>query len=165
MVASLIPGNRVTTHKAPHLLKFAGTAIDEAFMLGVLSSMPFDWQARRTVELNMTFAQLNAFTIPDPGPCDPIRDRVAQIAGQLAATDGRFADWAEEVGVPVASIRGPLETGDLLAELDACVAYLYGLDENDMETIYSTFSESVDYSGRQEAVLNHYRRIRRRQDS
>ena len=161
MVATLIPGNRVTTESAPYLLQLAGEERDVAYILGVLSSMVFDWQARRTVELHLKFAQLNAFSVPDPGPSDPVRDRVAQIAGRLATSDDRFANWAQEVGVPIASISSPGESAHLLAELDACVAYLYGLDEIDIETIYSTFSESVDYTARCKDVLNLYERIRR----
>ena len=55
LIAALIPGHRVVVHKAPYLLLTAGTSADEAYLLGVLCSMPLDWQARRTVELTMDF--------------------------------------------------------------------------------------------------------------
>ena len=109
MVASLIPGNRVTTHKAPHLLEFAGTAIDEAFMLGVLSPMPFDWQVRRMVELHVTFGQLNRLSIPDSRPRDPIRTRVVEIAAWLASCDRRLAGWARQACSEIAA-DAPLTT-------------------------------------------------------
>ena len=157
LIAALIPGNRVIVNLAPYLLRTAGTAVDEAYVLGVLCSMPCDWQARRTVELHMTFEQINLLTIPDPGQGHPVRDRVAKIAGRLAATDERFADWATEVGVSVGSASPPPQ--DLLAELDACVAYLYGLDEDDLAVIYQTFHEKSDYTAHYNAVLAHSRRI------
>lgn len=159
MVTALIPGERVTTESAPYLLQLAGEKRDVAYVLGVLASMVFDWQSRRTVELHVKFAQLNAFSIPDPGPGDPIRDRVTEIAGRIAAADERFAEWAEEVGVPVGSIRDSGEFENLLAELDACVAHLYGLDAADLRTIYETFSGSVDYSGRSRSAAMHLLRI------
>ena len=162
MVAALIPGNRATTESAPFLLQLAGDKRDAAYLLGVLSSMVFDWQARRIVELHMKFAQLNSLSIPDPGPGNPVRDRIAQIAGRLAAADDRFVDWAQEVGVPIASVGSPSESADLLAELDACVAYLYGLDDIDIETIYSTFSNTVDYTAQCIAVIGFHRQIRGR---
>ena len=47
----------------------------------------------------------------------------------------------------------------LLAELDACVAYLYGLDEDDIAVVYDTFGRPGQWDERREAVLNHFRRI------
>lgn len=159
LIAALVPGNRVVVHKAPYLLLTAGTSADEAFVLGVLCSMPLDWQARRTVELNMTFEQLNQLTIPDPGEGHPVRDRVVEIAGRLAAVDEPYAEWAAEVGVPVGSVTDEVTKQDLICELDACVAHLYGLDESDLAVIYETFHEGADYSERYAAVLDHFRRI------
>ena len=101
LIAALVPPDRVIVHQAPYLLQTAGTPRDEAYLLGVLSSMPCDWQARRTVELHMTFEQLSLLTIPDPGQGHPVRDRVTELAGRLAARDDRLRDWAEEVGAGV----------------------------------------------------------------
>ena len=157
-IAALIPGDRVIVHQAPYLLRTAGTAVDEAFVLGVLCSMPCDWQARRTVELHMTFEQIGQLSIPDPGEGHPVRDRVVEISARLAAQDDRFFEWAAEVGVPVGSV----DTGGgawLLAELDACVAYLYGLDEDDIAVVYDTFGRSGQWDERRDTVLVCFRRI------
>ncbi len=159
LIAALIPGDRVLVHKAPFLLHVEGTAADETYLLGVLSSMPCDWQTRRTVELVMSFGQINQISVPDPGEGHPVRDRVVEIAGRLAAVDERFAEWAVEVGVPVGSANDEAVKQDLVCELDACVARLYGLDEDDLAVIYETFSETVDYSDRHAAVLQHFRRL------
>ncbi len=159
LIAALVPGNRVIVHQAPFLLRTKGSTTDEAYALGVLSSMPCDWQARRTVELHMTFEQINQLSIPDPGEGHPVRDRVTEIAGRLAATDERFADWAAEVGVPVGSANDEATKQDLICELDACVAYLYGLDEDDLAVIYDTFSKTVNYAERHAAVLTHFQKL------
>ena len=103
IVAALIPPDRVVANQAPYLLQLAGSVHDEAYVLGVLCSMPCDWQARRTTELHLNFHQLNLFSIPDPGEGHPVRDRVTELAARLAASDERFSKWAAEVGVPVAS--------------------------------------------------------------
>lgn len=159
LIAALVPGNRVIVHQAPYLLRTVGTAVDESYLLGVLSSMPCDWQARRTVELHMTFEQIGLLSLPNPGVGHPVRDRVVEISGRLAAVDERFAEWAAEVGVPVGSANDEGVKQDLICELDACVAYLYGLDEDDLAVVYETFSETVDYSDRHAAVLAHFRRL------
>ena len=162
IIAALIPGDRVIVHQAPYLLRALGTAKDEAYLLGVLSSMPCDWQARRTVELHMTFEQIGLLSIPDLGEGHPVRDRVVEIAGRLAAVDERFEEWAAEVGVQVASANEKSIKLELICELDACVAFLYGLDEDDLAVVYETFSETVDYSERHAAVLSHFRKLNER---
>ena len=162
LVVSLIPGRRVITNHAPYLLQLSGSRSDEAFVLGVLSSMPLDWQVRRTVELNMTFDQLGRLSIPDPGKGHLVRDRITEIAGMLAAQDDRFAEWAADVGVPVGSVDVGGGGGGrecLLAELDACVAFLYELDETDIAVVYDTFGRSGQWDERRDQVLAHFRNI------
>ena len=98
IVAALVPPDRVVANQAPYLLRLAGSARDEAYLLGVLCSMPCDWQARRTVELHLNFHHLNLLSIPDPGEGHPVRDRVTELAARLAASDERFREWAADVG-------------------------------------------------------------------
>jgi len=163
---ALVPGHRVIVNQAPYLLRIRGSASDEAFVLGMLCSMPCDWQARRTVELHMTFEQIGLLTIPDLGPRDRIRARVVEIAGRLAAVDDRFSEWAAEVGVPVGSATDPAIKQDLIHELDACVAHLYGLDEHDLAVIYETFDHKDPnrYAERHAEVLKHFKRWHGRAD-
>lgn len=163
VIIALIPGEVVIVDNAPYLLQTQGTARDEAYLLGVLSSMILDWYARRVVELHLTFHLLNNFPVPRPDPdTDPfschVADRVAEISGRLAAVDERFADWAAEVGVEVGTANDPDIKQDLIHELDACVAHLYDLDEDDLAVVYETFHAKTDYSERHAAVLAHFRR-------
>lgn len=161
IVAALVPGNVVITNQAPFLLWPRGSAVDQAFLLGVLSSMVLDWVARRVVELHLNFHIFNSLPVADPGPGHPVRDRLVEIAGRLAAVDDRFRKWAAEVGVPVGSANDEEIKQDLIHELDACVACLYGLDEDDLEVIYTTFDEKRPdrYSERLAAVTEHFRRL------
>ena len=160
VIVALVPGETVAVHKAPTLVWPMGTARDEAYVLGILSSMILDWYARRLVEMTLSFTLLNGFPIPH---VDTERNlaaaRVVEIAGRLAATDDRFAEWAAAVGVPVGSVTDDDTKHDLICELDACVAHLYGLEESDLAVIYETFHENTDYSDRHAAALEHFRRI------
>lgn len=162
IVAALVPGEVVITNQGPYLLWPHGQPSDEAYVLGVLSSMVLDWHARRVVELHLNFHILNSLPLPDPGPGNPVRDRVVEVAGRLAAVDERFAEWAVDVGVPVSSVNDEATKQHLIHELDACVAHLYGLDEDDLEVIYTTFDEKRPdrYRDRLAAVLDHFRRLR-----
>ena len=161
IVAALLPPGVIITNKGPYLLQTRGSLRDQAYLLGLLSSMIMDWCARRTVEMSLNFHVLNAMPVPDPGEGDPMRDRVVEIAGRLAAVDERFADWAAEVGVPVGSANDPGVGADLIAELDACVACLYGLDEADLAVLYRTFDAKRPdrYAEHHARVLAHYRRL------
>jgi hypothetical protein len=156
LIACLIPGEIVLTNKAPYLLWPQGDERDEAFLLGVLSSMPLDWYARRVVEVSLNFHLFNGFPIPDPGRDHPLRRRVEEVAGRLAAVNDWYESWAKEVGVPIASVT-EANKPDVLAELDAVVALLYGLDEGDLRVVYDTFHEGADYSAHCERVLAHHR--------
>ena len=160
VIVALVPGELVSVHKAPYLLMIQGVERDEAFLLGVLSSMVLDWYARRFVELSLTYAILRDLPIPTVDlDKNPVAQRVVEIAGRLAAVDDRFTEWADAVGVTVGSVTDEDTKQDLICELDASVAYLYGLDEDDLAVIYETFREKTDYSERHKSVLEHFRRM------
>jgi hypothetical protein len=173
MICALVPPNVALVHLAPYLLRQRGTARDEAYLLGVLSSIPLDWYARRFVEQHMTYEHLNAFPIPrvcastgrlldrvgDHIGADldhrPLRDRVVELAGRLAAVDHSYSGWAAEVGVLVNSVT-PEEEAVLTAELDALVCLLYGLDAEQVASLFASFHRGWDYGPRLAAVQSYY---------
>ena len=156
VIACLLPPNTFITNKGPVLMMPRGDEMDEAFLLGVLSSIPLDWYARRFVETNVNFFILNPFPIPRPERTNPLWQRVVQLSGRLACPDERFADWAEAVGVEYGLLE-PEDKKDKIHELDAVVAHLYGLSEAQLTHIYETFHEGWDYKPRLNVVLNHFR--------
>lgn len=158
VIAALLPPRVAVMHAAPYLLRNGADESDEAFVLGVLSSIPFDWYARRIVELHLTFELLGSMPVPDPSRDDPRRLCVIEIAGRLAAVDERFAEWAAAVGVPIGSVS-VAEKPDLIAELDALVAHLYGLERDDLVHIFGTFHRGWDYAPRLEKVLGYFDEI------
>ena len=155
VIASLLPPKVVVTNAAPYFLWSRGDERDQAYLLGVLSSIPLDWYARCVVELHVNFHVLNGFPVPAPTRDDRRRRRVEEISGQLTAVDQRFAGWAGAVGVPVGRLGGEARE-DLIAELDAVVASLYGLDAADLRHIFETFHPTWDYEGRLRRVLDYF---------
>ncbi|WP_197030125.1 hypothetical protein [Cellulomonas sp. URHE0023] len=156
MIACLVPP-AVLTNKAPYLIDLHDNAAETAYLLGVLCSIPFDWYARRFVELSLNFYVLNALPVPIYAPSGATNMRVVEIAGRLAAVDERYSAWAAEVGVPVASVTSQTMKDDLIAELDALVALLYGLTEEQLTQVFATFHRGWDYQPRLAAVLAHFR--------
>lgn len=156
-IVALIPPGTSAIHKAPVLVRRRGGALAEAHLLGVMSSIPFDWYMRRWVELTMSFELLNVAPTPVCDPAHPHVRRIVEISGRLAAVDERYAEWAAEVGVPVGSVKSAEEKDDLLAELDALVALRYGLSTEQVEHIFRTFHRGWDPSERLARVLEHFR--------
>jgi hypothetical protein len=173
MLCALVPPETALVGGAPYFFRRRGNVRDEAFLLGVISSIPFDWYSRRFVEAHMKHYLVNAFPIPHINPDNgaplsafgsaiasvdlkPVRNRIIEVSGRLAAVDDRYAAWAKEVGVPVASVKTPEEKDALIAELDALVSLLYGLSRDQVEQVFATFHRGWDYRPRLEAVLEHY---------
>lgn len=152
----LIPPVVAVVHNAPLIVNRGGDASAEAFLLGVMSSRPFDWISRSWVERHLTFELLAGLPIPVYAAGTLRCDRVVQIAGSLAAVDGRYADWAAEVGVDVGTVTDEATKSDHIAELDALVSLLYGLNEAQVEHVFATFHRGWDYRPHVAAVLEHY---------
>ena len=160
-IVALIPPHILVANTAPTLLRVRGTERDEAYLLGVCSSLPFDWFARKVVEFSVAVETLNALPVPEPSSHQAaLAARVVEIAGRLAAVDGRYAVWAQQVGVQVGSVR-QMDYPDLVAELDAVVAILYGLSEEQLRAVFDTFHRGWQHEARLSQVLTHYERWRK----
>ena len=149
VVACLIPPTVLLTNKAPYLAFLHGSEREQAACLGVLNSLPFDWQARRFVELNVNFFILEGLIVPDMKESD--FEVVAGASARLSAVDDRFAHFAKATGVEC----GPIEEDErsrLRAEIDARIARAWTLDEDDLDLMFSDFSESAVSAEYREAV-------------
>ncbi|ACY19392.1 hypothetical protein Gbro_0033 [Gordonia bronchialis DSM 43247] len=156
-IACLIPPRNSITEAGQIVVTVQGDPKAEAYLLGVLSSIPFDWAARRWVELNFNFYLMNPMPVPRYSPGTPLTKRMVEVAGKLAAADERYADWAAAVGVRVSSVKSAAEKESLIAELDALVSLLYGLEEDQVEHMFATFHRGWNYEARLDAVITHYR--------
>jgi hypothetical protein len=153
--ASLVPPETFLTNAAPYFLWPEGDERDEAYLLGVLNAIPFDWYARLFVEANVNYHILNSLRVPRPGRESALRRRVEEIAGRLAARDERYAGWADTVGVEWGSLGG-CEEMELVRELDAVVAHLFGLSREDLAVVFETFHRNWDHEERLEDVLERF---------
>ncbi|MBC8367617.1 hypothetical protein H8E52_09430 [bacterium] len=165
-VTALIPGNRVLTQAAPWVLFLNPyeKSRHEAALLGILSSIPLDWWVRRFVEGHVDEEAFMSLRIPEFNPQQRVWHRTIHLAGRLASPDNRFAGWAKEVGVT----HGPLdadEKQEMIHELDAVVACLYGLNQKHLIHIFETFHEGWDYHARLDATLGHFRAWKKRAKS
>jgi hypothetical protein len=155
MVSCLLPPGIVLVHQAPYLVQRSGDEVDEAYLLGVMSSIPFDWYSRRLVELHFTFEILDQIPVPRPEKSDPRRRRIVELAGRLAAHDERYVGWASAIDVPIGSVT-PQERAATESEIDALVAHLYGLSRTQLSHIFATFHRGWSFRPRLDAALEFY---------
>jgi len=153
---ALLPPRVFITNKGPYFLWPRGDERDQAYLLGVLSSLSLDWYARRFVEVNLNFFILNPFPIPRPERSHKGWLRVVAIAGRLACPDERFTAWAKAVGVSYGPVSEALKD-DMIHELDAVVAHLYGFSELHLRHVFETFHEGWDCRARLEGTMKHFR--------
>ena len=151
----LVPPKVFIANQAPYFVFPRGSKKDVTYLLGILSSIPLDWYSRRFVDRHLSFFIINPFPIPRPEIHSALHQRVIKLAGRLACPDERFSEWAKEVGVAC----GPLEEDkkqDMIHELDAVVAHLYGLSKSHLTHIFETFHVGWEYQSRLEETLKHY---------
>ncbi|RQG88843.1 hypothetical protein EA462_10605 [Natrarchaeobius halalkaliphilus] len=153
VISSLIPPKTPLTHHSWYFIWPKGDERDEAYLLGILSSIPFDWYARRFVEANVTKSLMKTFPVPRVNGI--LRDRAIELAARLAAVDERYSDWADAVGVDYGPL-GEEEKQDKTYELDAVVAHLYGLSREHVEVLFETFHDGWDHEERLDRVLDYY---------
>ncbi len=155
IIPCLAPPKIFTTENDPFLLLTKGSQLDEAFLLGIMSSFPFDWYAKRWVEAHVRFHVFKNLTVPEREESSLLAKRIIEISGRLACPDERFADWAAAVGVEYGPLD-PDDKQDKIYELDAVVAHLYGISETQLAHIFMTFHDGWDCGPHLNEVQRHY---------
>lgn len=135
--ACMVPSGVFLTNKAPYLAFPEASPKVQAVCLGLMNSLPFDWQARRLVEINLNFFLLESLCVP------ALESRgaasIAEAAARLSCVDDRFAEFAAQVGVEY----GPLDDAEhdrLRADIDARVAHAWNFAEEDLAVMFDDFT-------------------------
>jgi hypothetical protein len=159
IIATLLPPGVVCVHNAPVLVFPKGTQSDVAYVLGILASRICDWYSRRWVEVHLTFSVFNCLPCPRVSADHGLYKELVASAGRLASPDKRFAKWAKAVGVEYGPLK-PEEKQELVDIIDATAALLYGLSEQELETVFETFHEGWDWKPDHTRVLAKYRLLK-----
>ena len=153
VLACLIPPRTPLTNAAPYLVFPFDGPREEAYVLGVLNSLPFDWQARRYVATHLNFYVFNMLCFPPDDAVD--HEGIAERAARLSCVDERYAAFASEAGVEWGPLRAD-ERDSLRAEIDALVARAYGLSAADLEFLFADFTERAVPPSYRALVLERY---------
>ena len=152
----LIPPGVLLTNKAPYLTFVEGDPIAQAACLGLMNSLPFDWQARRFIEINVNFFLLEGLHLPDLD--DQGFRAIARAAARLSAVDERFAAFASATGVEY----GPLDDAErtrFRVDIDAQVARAWNLTQADLRVIFRDFTESAVTPAYRRALAERLRQL------
>jgi hypothetical protein len=159
VIASLVPPRTFLTNQACYLLWPDGDEIDQAFLLGVLSSIPLDWCARSVVETHVNFHLLNTFPVPRLNRNSELHRLVTTTVARLVGADERFDEWTGKVDPSAVPAESEGDRADLIALLDAAVGRAYGLSQQDLRVVFETFHSGWNHAERLDRVLSHYRSI------
>ncbi len=135
--ACVVPPRVLLNNTAPYLTFLQGSESTQAVAVGILNSLPFDFQARRYVELHLNFFILEGLIVPDLD--DEDFNVISGTAARLSAADDRFADFAAATGVPHGRLPDA-ERERLRIEIDARVARAWDLDEDDLDVMFQDFT-------------------------
>ena len=137
VLACLIPAKVLLSNTAPYLAFVEGDEKAQSVAVGILNSLPFDWQARRYVEMHVSLFILNSLVVPDLNEED--FEAISDAAARLSAVDDRYADFAAATGVPCGELPGD-ERERLRVEIDARVARAWNLTASDLEVLLADFT-------------------------
>lgn len=135
--ACIVPPETFLANSGPYLAFALGSDAERAACLGIMNSLPFDWQARRFVEINLNYFILEGLIVPALEDDD--FKAIAEAAAKLSCVDDRFADFAALFGIE----PGPLAEDErmrLRVEIDSRVARAWGLTEQDLNLLLSDFT-------------------------
>lgn len=162
LIAAVLPVHNFIGHSIDEFVQWTFVAkpvsdwvenFDEShklFLLVLLNSLVLNFVTRLKVSANVSAYLVNQLPVPRLLATHPISQALVSLAARLACVDERFAPlWkalAEQhpdtMGVewsPEYAVREPDERAQVRAEIDARVADLYGLSEEDFAYVLSTF--------------------------
>lgn len=128
----------------------------QAFLLAVMSSIPFDWVVRRWVELHLKFYIINDMPIPEFDSNSSLHRELVRMAVSLVPRTPDYAPWVGSVAETPSLEHGSEGQGELVARLDALVSLAYGLEREHVQHIFETFHRGWDYGPRLARVLEFF---------
>jgi hypothetical protein len=155
-ISCLLPPHHFSLEGSPFLKIEAGEERFEAFLLGILGSLPFDWSARRWVELHFKFYILNDLPVPKYHAHLPLHEEIIRIVVALLAPRGGYDDWFVTLGESPPDASNLIGEERLVSKLDALASLAYGLERHQVEHIFETFHRKWDYGPRLSLVLEFY---------
>lgn len=109
------------------------------YLVGMFNSFVLDFYIRRMVSANVNMFYMYQLPVPRLNEKDKVFKMIVERAGKLICTTSEFDTLAKEIGLKVEPINSDYEKIKIRSELDAIIAHLYELTEEEFNYILSTF--------------------------
>lgn len=152
IIASLVPPGVILTHISPYVFTLPGHEREEAYLLGTLCSIPFDFYARKFIETAVDIHFMQAF--PIPLGIDSIQGRrLIENVYHLVPDELAYKTWRNSLLISSDEVQDAQSIEELIIENDALVAILFGLSEVELKYIFDNFQRGWDSEVRKQRTL------------
>lgn len=110
------------------------------FLQGCFNSFVVDYFIRQKVSANINKKYITPLHIPRLTEKDNYFNEIVERSAKLTCIGKEFDELADEIGIPRGGIKDQQERWKIQGEIDAMVAYVYGLTLKEFEYILSTFT-------------------------
>ncbi len=156
LIATILPPNTFAAESFHLAARESLSAREQLWLLAFLNSFCLDWAARQTVNANISMFLVSQLRVPRTRPTDPLVTEVAADVLRLLSVQPAFLKLAAEAGLgQVIAANEPQDRLEVRARLDAIVATVYGLSEQEFCGLMATFPLVTDAA--KEATLAEFR--------
>jgi len=148
MIATILPRNVFCPHSmnVENVAKSTLSPEDRILLVALFNSFILDWLLRQKVSANLSMYFIYQLPIPRLTESDARFKGIVERAAALICVSDEFEDLRKELeakGYDIDDVGAknlsPLQSSQLRAELDAIVAHLYNLTEDEFAHILKTF--------------------------
>ena len=104
------------------------------------NSFVVDYFIRQKVFFNIDKKYITSLHIPRLTEKDPYFKELVKRSAKLTCIGKEFDDLADEIGIPRGGVKDQQHRWHIQGEIDAIVAYIYGLTLEEFEYVLSTFT-------------------------
>lgn len=111
------------------------------FTVGIFNSFVFDWLIRKKITSHLNMYIVYQMPCPRFESNQSIHQKIVSLSVKLVCSSDEFDLLAKSVGLNSYKdgVTNPIERAGIRAELDAMIAHLYGLTEEEFAHVLSTF--------------------------
>ena len=107
---------------------------------GFLNSFVVDYFIRQKVSANINKKFITPLHVPRLTEKNDYFNEIVERSAKLTCIGKEFNELADEIGIPRGGVKDQAERYKLQGEIDAMVAYIYGLNGEEFEHILGTFT-------------------------
>lgn len=138
MIAAVLPEHVFAGHTL-HLSSNLSSR-EVLYLVAVANSFTFDWLLRYKVSAHCSIFYVYQMPVPRLKDGDAPFDKLVTLAAKLVCTRPEFGDLARDARIqPKDATEDSVERARLRVEIDAIVAHLYGITDDELRHILAAF--------------------------